>query len=191
MEVFLYLIGGTFALMILYYIFKFINKKGLLKFDSKIKTKKEEKHKELVGGDTIRVVEKYMFRREVKVLIALNQILPRQFISLPKVAVANLIEPVGSKQLYNSIKEFFVDFVVFEEATMKPLLVVDVYDNSFDDELLKNHNPELIEIFKKLKIKVIDFAVKGDINMQELKEKLYLALGLGTESRPEQKKENK
>ena len=182
MEVFLYIFGGGFALMILYYIIKFINKKGLLKVDLKIKKPKEKKL-EVEGIDSVKVVEKYMYRREVKFLIALNQVLPRQYISLPKVAVANLLEPQGSKVLYNSLKDIFVDFVVFEEATMKPLLVVDVYDNSFEDELIKAHHPQLVEIFKKLNIKLIDIAVKNDINLPELKEKLNLALGLASENK--------
>jgi hypothetical protein len=67
---------------------------------------------------------------------------------------------------------------VFDEASMKPLAVVDVYDNSFEDELIKDANPELYEILKTFKLPVVEIAVRGEVDTQQLKEKLNAALNI-------------
>jgi len=173
MEYLGYIIIGILGLIALYAFIKFLIKKNAFKFVPKIKTKKENKIEKI---DTVKLVDKYMYRREVKVLVALNQVLPRTYISLPKVCVGNLIEPEGLKVAYNKFKDYFVDFVVFEESTMKPLLVVDVYDNSFEDELLKEKYPKLIELFKSIELPILEFAVRSEVDASVLKEKLYTAL---------------
>lgn len=172
------------AIIGLYIILKFLaflKKKGLLKFEKKPKQKKA-KQKTLYNPGTVTLVDKYMYRREVKALIALNRVLPKQYIALPKVGVANLVRPEGTRNLFNTVKDYFVDFVIFEEATMKPLLVVDVYDNSFEDELLKHRHPDLIEVFDSLKLNYIEIAVRGEIDLLVLKQTLDQALGIKPEN---------
>jgi hypothetical protein len=177
MEIFIYIIIGILVLLGAYYFVGWLNKKNVFKKQLKIKKEKkpEQKH---VKTETLRLAEKYMYRREVKMLVALNQVLPRQYLSLPKVALGNIFEPDGNKILYNKIKDQFVDFVVFDEASMKPLAVVDVYDNSFEDELIKDANPELYEILKTFKLPVVEIAVRGEVDTQQLKEKLNAALNI-------------
>ncbi len=176
---------GLIALLGVYLIYKaivFLSKKGFFKFEKKQKKeriKKTEKHKKhLDNAGTVAIVDRYMYTREVNVLIALNKVLPKEFIALPKVGVANLVVPEGTRNLFNEIKEYFVDFVIFDEKTMKPVLVVDVYDNSFDDELLRHRHPDLIEVFEDLKLKLIEIVVRGDIDLAALKTKLFEQLGL-------------
>lgn len=173
MDTLVYIIFGIVGLLGLYFLIKFLIKKNVFKFVPKIKSKKE---KNVVKNDTIKLVDKYMYRREVKVLVALNQVLPRSYISLPKVSVGKITEPEGLKVVYNTYKDYFVDFVVFEESTMKPLLVVDVYDNSFDDELLKEKYPQLIELFKSMGLPVLEVAVRNEVDLPVLKEKLFAIL---------------
>lgn len=173
MDLILPILIGIVAIYVLFKLLAFLKKKGLLKFDKKDKTKKPKQKKERKAVDVtgaVSLVDKYMYRREVKALIALNRVLPKEFIALPKVGVANLVEPKGSRNLYNSIKDFFVDFVIFEEATMKPKLIVDVYDNSFEDELLKQKHPQLVEIMKNLNINILEIAVRGEIDLNLLQE---------------------
>lgn len=173
MEYLFYIIIAILGLIALYFLIKYLVKKNAFKINPKIASKKEKK---IEKNDTIKLVDKYMYRREVKVLVALNQILPRAYITLPKVSVGKITEPEGMKVVYNNYKDFFVDFVVFEESTMKPLLVVDVYDNSFEDELLKEKYPQLIELFKSLELPVLEFAVRSDVDVSVLKEQVYTAL---------------
>jgi hypothetical protein len=180
-----------FAIYLLYKVLSFLKKKGVFdsdKIKNKIKVKKDKSKPILSNVGTVSLVDKYMYRREVNALIALNKVLPRQYITLPKVSIANLVMPEGTRNLYNTIKEYFVDFVIFEEATMKPVLIVDVYDNSFEDELLKYRHPDLIEVLNQLKLDCVEIAVRGDIDLELLKNKLFKALDL--EEKPSNK-ENK
>lgn len=183
MDILIYIILAIVGLLGIYYLFDFLKKKGIVKTELKVKKEKKPAEKQ-VKADTLRITEKYMYRRELKVLIALNQVLSRQYISLPKIALGKILEPDGNKTLYNKIKDHFVDFVVFEEATMKPLAIVDVYDNSFEDELIKDANPELYQVLKNLKLPVVELPVRGDVDMALLKEKMFAALKIdakGTE----------
>lgn len=173
MEILIYSIFAIIGLVGLYLLIKFLIKKNV--FAPKVKTN-VKKEKKIEKSENITLVEKYMYRREIKVLIALNQILPRTYLSLPKVAVGKITQPEGSKIIYNKYKDFFVDFVVFEEATMKPLAVVDVYDNSFDDELIKDRYPELLDLFTFLGLPVVSIAVRNEVDNALLKEKMYSAL---------------
>lgn len=173
MEYLVYIIIGILCLIVLYFFIKFLSKKKVFNFTAKVKKKKDKKVEKI---NAIKLVDKYMYRREVKVLIALNQILPRTYLTLPKVSVGNITQPEGVRLTYNNYKDFFVDFVVFEEATMKPLLVVDIYDNSFEDELLKEKYPQLIDLFKSLGLPVLEFAVRSDVDNALLKEKVFAAL---------------
>lgn len=181
MEVVLAIIIIIISLYVLYKIFVYLKKKGFFKKENKVKQKKEKKQKnkdisKIMGSVTL--VDKYMYRREVKTLIALNRVLPTNFIALPKVGVANFLEPMGSRNLYNEVKDYFVDFVIFEEETMKPRLVIDVYDNSFEDELLKHRHPLLMEVLSDLKINVLEIAVRGEVDLEILKDLLIKNLGI-------------
>lgn len=176
MELLIITILVTLGVILLYYIIKFLRKKNLFKI--KIKAKKEKKIKENIEIGSLKVVDKYMLRREVKILVILNQFLPKEYLALPKVAIGNLILPQGNKNLYNKIKDSFIDFVVFEEKTMNPVLIVDIYDSSFEDELIKDKNPELYAILKSLGLPILEFAVRGEIDTTGLKRKLFDILNL-------------
>ena len=173
MDLIFYVIVGILGLIGLYGLIKFLVKKNIFKVKIKIKPKKEKK---VERSESVRLVDKYMFRREIKVLIALNQVLPRTYLSLPKVSIGKIIEPQGLKVVYNKFKDFFVDFVVFEESTMKPLMIVDVYDNSFEDELLKDRCPELVSLLSSLGLPILELAVRSEVDNAALKEKLFAML---------------
>lgn len=181
MEIFIYIIIGIIAFFILYKLIVFLKKKNLLNLKFKTKVKKEKKAKEkkqlIYNADAVEVVSSYMSRREVASLFALNKVLPKEYITLPKVGVANLLQATGNRNLYDTVKYYFIDFVVFEEKTMKPLLVIDIFDNSFEDELLKQRHPDLYELLAKLNLPVIEYAVKGEINLADLQTKLFDVLG--------------
>lgn len=141
----------------------------------KAKQTDETKIKDL-DSSSVGVKEKYMFRQEVKMLRILNEVLPAKYLTLPKVGLANLLEPRGTKNLYNKLSTTFVDFVVFEETTMTPVLVVDIFDNSFGDEALLEQEPILNDIFKKINLPCLAYQLKGEINKEEVKKLVFKQL---------------
>lgn len=148
-----------------------------------LRGKKQEKETSLKELDTsaIGIKEKYMFRQEVKMLRILNQILPSKYLTLPKVSLSCLLEPRGSKLVYNKLATTCVDFVVFEEATMAPVLIVDIYDNSFSDEALLEQEPFLNDILEKIKLPCLAYQLKGEINKDEVKKLIEKSLKLEEE----------
>lgn len=173
----------AFGVYVLFKVLKFLKKKGMLslKRKPKDKTKKTAKKKQLQqAAGTVKIVDRYMQTREVSALIALNRVLPKGHIALPKVGIANLVEPQVNRNLFNSIKDAFVDFVIFEEASMKPKLVVDIYDNSFADELLEQRHPVLVQILNNLGIKILEVAVRGEIDLSALKALVDKYLGFAS-----------
>lgn len=178
---FYYVLFGIILILLIWLAFSF--KKGAKKKTEpgkpvEIKTDQKKKTNEY-HPETVGIVEKYMYRKEMKMLRFLNECLPSKYITLPKVNLGNLLEPRGaSKTTYNYIKDYFVDFVVFEETSMKPLLIVDLYDNSFEDELLKDRAPELVKLLEKIGLKVLSFAYRNNLETDKIKEELYKNLNI-------------
>ena len=148
-----------------------------------LKIKKQEPDIMLKEADTssVGVKGKYMYRQEVKMLRILNQVLPSSYLTLPKVSLSSLLEPRGSKLLYNKLSTICVYFVVFEEATMSPVLIVDIFDNSFADEALLEQEPLLTEILKNINLPCLSYQLKGEINKEEVKKLLNKELNLDEE----------
>lgn len=145
-----------------------------------LKRKKINEETSLKEADpsSVGVREKYMFRQEVKMLRILNEVLPSSFLTLPKVSLSSLLEPRGSKLVYNKLATTCVDFVVFEEATMTPVLIVDIYDNSFSDEALLEQEPFLTAILEKINLPCLAYQLKGEINKDEVKKLVEKSLKL-------------
>ena len=125
------------------------------------KTKKDEEYKiKDTDKDFLLVKEKFMFQIELKILSLLNKACENNFIALPKVNLGSLLQPNGSKLAYNAIADKVVDFVIFEKSTMKAVLIVDIYDNSFNDEALAEQDPLVTKLLTDLKLPIHSVLVK-------------------------------
>lgn len=116
--------------------------------------------------------QKYMVRKQLKFYYLLHKILPKEFIAFPNVGVDNLCAPLGNRIEYNKIMSKYVDFVVFEEATMKPLLVIDVFDMSYGDESISEFEPDVIKALEAIKLPLVQFMIKDEYNEQDIKKKI-------------------
>ena len=134
--------------------------------------KDKNKTKEIDGPINLAVVEKFMCRKEVEFYYFLNSILPKDKIAFPKVGVDNLLFPTTNKVAYNNLMSKYVDFVVFDEQTMKPLLVIDVYDDSYNDEILDEQEPFVKKVLKEVKLPIISIKIKGKYDAEEVKNKI-------------------
>mgnify|MGYP002575717231 FL=1 len=131
---------------------------------------------------------KYMVRKQLKFYYLLHKILPKEYIAFPNVGVDNLCAPLGNRVEYNKILSKYVDFVIFEEATMKPLLVIDVYDMSYGDEAISEFEPDVIKALEAIKLPLVQFMIKDEYDEADIKKKIMDVL---EPQKPEDTKENK
>ena len=170
-----------------YAIIKFKQKKSKTTNNrpKKIKLKTKEKKNSIsknkngkleTKGSYCDTVDKFLYRKEIKLFILINKALPKGYIAFPRIGVDTILEPVGSRALYDSIKGQYVDLVIFEQETMKPKIVVDVYDGSIGDEQLDIESPQVIEALKSAELPVVYFKVKSDYTVDEIKEPILKIL---------------
>lgn len=138
--------------------------------------KKNKKDKnssmEIDGPINVAVVDKFMYRKEVEFYYFLCSILPKDKIAFPKVGVDNILFPTVNKIAYNSLMSKYVDFVVFDEKSMKPLLVIDVYDDSYNDEILDEQEPFVKKVLKEVELPIISVKIRGNYDTEEVKNKI-------------------
>lgn len=127
-------------------------------------------------------VDKFLYRKEVKIFILISKVLPKGYIAFPKISLGTILEPIGSPALFNSVKDKTVDFVIFDQETMKPKAVVDVYDGSIGDEQLDMLDERLVIALKSAQLPVVSFKVKTDYDIDEIKKPIYEALEIETSS---------
>lgn len=172
----------TFGLF--YWFFK--KKLGLslkLKLKTKPKKKKEKPPKEKPKTQQLKnfnltLTDKFMYRRDLLFWKFLNTILPRTFVVVPKVAICTLIDPNGDKNLYNDLSGKTVDFVVFDEQNMRPVLVVDLYDKSFNDDKLDEDDPQLYAVVTKLGLGIVHILMKAEFDREAVTKQIYQKLNI-------------
>ncbi len=169
-------------LMFLGWLFKFIKNKKKTSIP-KIKKVKEKKVKQKKQETTIKnvhltVQDTFMVRKELLFWKYLNSILPRRFVAVPKVALNTLVVPDGDKTIFNLVADKSLDFVIFSEQNMHPVLVIDIFDKSFNDENLEEQDPFLVEILSKLNLKVLHILVANDFDREEAKKAIFKALNI-------------
>ncbi len=176
------IVGICLFLMLFGWLVKFIQQKKKTSIP-KVKKVKEKKVKHKKQETTVKNVhltlqESFMIRKELLFWKYLNSILPRRFVVVPKVALNTLVVPDGDKTIFNLIADKSLDFVVFNEQNMRPILVIDIYDKSFNDENLEEQDPFLVEILGKLNLKVLHILVANDFDREETKKTIFKTLNI-------------
>lgn len=153
---------ALFAILLMLVIFKKRKNEKLMKNSTKI------------NGSfiSLQLKNKYMVRKQLKFYYLLRKILPKEYIAFPQVGVDNLCSPVGNRIEYNKILSKYVDFVIFEESSMKPLLVIDVYDSTYGDESIQEFEPDVVKALEAIKLPLVQFLIKDDFNENEVKSKI-------------------
>lgn len=167
-------------LMIMYFFYNLIKnkKKSSVKVKNKQKKPKKRKQETTVKNVHLTLQETFMIRKELLFWKYLNYILPKKFIAIPKISLNTLVVPDGDKTIFNLISDKFLDFVVFLEQTMHPVLVIDIYDKSFNDEKLDEQDPFLVEVLSKLNLKVIHILVSNNFDREKTKSEIFEALNI-------------
>jgi len=111
----------------------------------------------------IKIKEKFLFQKEIKVLDIFVKNFSTKYLIVPKVALKNFIAPKSSKIFFNSISGKIVDFVFFDKINLNPVLVVDIFDNTMGDESIKEIDKDLVTALKVVSLPLISIQIKDDI----------------------------
>lgn len=106
---------------------------------------------EFSDGD-LNLHAQYMDYREVVFYEYLLRSLPEGCVAFPKVGVNTIVEPKGSKNFYNAIMSKYVDYVVFMKKNMKPLLYIDLYEDSLSEQIIKEEDKNVVNALKAVKL---------------------------------------
>ena len=147
----------------------------------KIKKQKKKKQTAEVKNVSLTVITPFMERKEILFWKYLNMILPKGMVAVPKVGLNTLVMPDGDRNIFNLVSDKALDFVIFLEEDMSVKLVIDIYDNSFNDRGLSEQDPYLVDILSKLKIKVLQVLVANDFDKQKTRKDIYKALEIHIE----------
>ncbi len=181
---------GLFALLLLFIAGKKIAKLGAKNKDKtkeaknkkdkkqKIKEVKKDNDQQYVNKGSVDISSKFLFRKEFKVLVLVNKVLPKGYVAFPKIGADLILTPLGNSELYNSLHGKYIDLVVFEEETMKPKIAIDLYDGSLGDEPLDIESPEVLNALKIAEFPLVSFKVKTDYTNDEIKDPIFKALGI-------------
>ena len=176
------------VLFILAAVYLNLRKRGIIKFKINLKNKKAI---ELNREGKVDLKNQYLSLEEIKFLDFLNSIITDHYVVYPKVGVENLVKPIGNRMLYNSILGTYVDFCMFEKATMKPVLVFDLYNNSFGDEPLEVMSENVSNILKMASLPYISIQIKQKYNEEEMKHKIRYAIDEAYKSMLDKEEKNK
>lgn len=124
----------------------------------------------------VKLKSPYCTEYEMAFLDALHKALPRDFISFPNVGVSKLIEPKGNLLDYNAIVDKYVDICVFLRKDMKPVLVIDLYQESPVSQQLKKFDDNVSAVLKEVKIPVLHKLIKNNYKSDDLKIELLKAM---------------
>lgn len=116
----------------------------------------------------VKLRESYCTEEEMKFLEALHKALPRDFISFPNVGVSKLIEPKNNMVDYKSINNKYVDICVFLRKDMKPILVIDLYQQSPAAQQLKKFDDFTNNVLKAVKIPILHKQIQKSYNTEDL-----------------------
>lgn len=135
----------------------------IVTFVKKAEDKREESgpNISLSDGD-LNLHKQYMDYREVIFYEYLQRALPDGCVAFPRVGVDNIVEPKGSKNFYNAIMSKYVDYVVFMKKTMKPILYIDLYEDSLSEQILKEEDKNVEGALKAVKLPKLSIKVNAD-----------------------------
>lgn len=138
----------------------------------KTKINREMVTKYIPKDISVKLNEHYITEKEMMFLSALTKALPNELIAFPMVGVDKLVSPEKDKLIFNAITSKYVDVCVFLRKGMKPVLVVDLYEEGGVSEKLKTMDENVVRALNKVKIPVMKYAVRVDYDLDDMKMKV-------------------
>ncbi len=175
LSIFLDIILPLIVLAVIIIIAIFLNKSIQKNMNKSIKETIE-----ITGTPQVILKENYCSEKEMVFLNALHKALPRDCISFPNVGVSKLIEPKGNLNDYKLVLDKYVDICVFLRKNMRPILVIDLYEESPVSQQLKKFDNNVLAVLKEVKIPVLHKKIQSEYTIEELKIEILQAMNSTT-----------
>lgn len=159
------IIVGTVLLTFIIFIFTFIGKKDM---NLEKRNNSGARNTTPLGTENtnLKIKEHYIFQKEISVFDIMQKHYGMAYFIVPKVVVKDIVMPKASRVFYELVANKVLDFVFFERATLHPVLVVDVFDNSYGDESLQDVERNVITALRSVRLDVVSIPLR-DITMLE------------------------
>lgn len=149
-----------------------------IKRKKRIEQRRNREDEKNFEGASMDIEGKFLYSKEMKILSLINHILPKGYVAFPKVLIGLILTPVGNRNLYDSVKNNYLDLVIFEESTMQPKIAIDLFDGSLGDEQLNFEHPNVIKALKLAELPILEIKVKITYTEEEIKTPIFKLLGI-------------
>ena len=139
----------------------------------------EHNHK-ASSNPQVKLKDSFCTEKEMVFLNALHKALPRDCISFPNVGVSKLIEPKNNLNDYHSVMDKYVDVCVFLRKGMKPILVIDLFEQSPAAQQLKKFDDNVSAVLKAVKIPVLHKKICHTYPIEDLRIEILQAMNSDT-----------
>lgn len=114
---------------------------GVYFFVKKMSLREGKNSNAFSGGEQCLDIKKtYMNKEEFYFYSFVREHLDEKYFILPKVGVDNILEPKNNNlKQYNAIKQKYIDFIVFETSSQKPLFAIDLVEHPMSSGGLNPH----------------------------------------------------
>ena len=168
--------AALFVLFIAFSIAKILKKRAKQKPNKKIeniKLKKQKAEQKILSKSySLSLREQYLSSKELDFYTFLCGVLPKEFIAIPKVAISDILRPVGRRDVYDKLSKSNLDFCVFKKENMAPVVVIDLFDDSFVDQELFCDNPLVVACLASVKLDVVKIKVQKTYSADNINELL-------------------
>ena len=164
------ILGGFLLIAII--LFVVIKKRGSA---AKIATAKV-KLDDSAAQKSLRLNIPFLRPKERQFLEAFKKVLPNDYVVFPRVGVSDIVRPTIDTTLYNQIKERHLDFVIFLEKNMQPVVVVDLVDHSISENDIPLQDPIVSKAMQFVGLPVLEYQIKPEYDPTYLLSKFLDAL---------------
>lgn len=155
---------GVFSLLLIVFIFSSKKDMNLEKKNNSGSNKPRSLGADNSGTNTnLKLKERQLTQKEIAVLDILIKHFSDRFVIMPKVPLHEIIAPKASRVFYDVVADTVLDFVFIDKKTLRPILVVDVFDNSFGDESLTEVAQHAATAIKSVRLHLVSIQIRDSI----------------------------
>lgn len=132
--------------------------------------------KELIGDiNVLRVNSRFMQQTEIDFMNALLKVLPHTCVVMARVPLKYLAVPSVGNVDGETMKKT-VDFCIFNQSDMYPLIVVDLIDSTFEKRGIDKYSQDVKQVLKKIGLPIVNINTEKEYDRDKIKQAIVDAL---------------
>ena len=137
---------------------------------------KDKDSKELIGDiNVLRINSRFMQRTEIDFMNALLKVLPHTCVVMARVPLKYLAVPSVGNVDGETMKKT-VDFCIFNQSDMYPLLVIDLIDSTFEKRGIDKYSQDVKNILNKVGLPIVNIATEKEYDKEKIRQAIVDAL---------------